>query len=219
MSMECAGDDPPQGVVILPPEVVLDMTLDGDLLPGDVVEVLDAYGEQALPRYLEGHQAYGDAREHHAAPWWLAQATEEAVDLLFYLEQVRARLAPREGRLRVYLAGPYSAKCHTRQHLNIEQARCAMAAVVAKGHDGFCPHSMSANMDHDFPSISRERWLELDLHWLSMCHCILMLPGWESSAGAIGEKEAAERWGLPAYYRAGDLPTPEEVRRGWPLPE
>ena len=26
-----------------------------------------------------------------------------------------------------------------------------------------------------------------------MCHCILMLPGWEASPGAVGEKEAAEK--------------------------
>lgn len=114
--------------------------------------------------------------------------------------------APREGRLLVYIAGPYQGETREEQEANIAQARAAMVGVYRCGHSPFCPHTMTAWLDRDAPDIARETFLATDMDWLRRCHALLVLPGWQDSAGSVAEVAEAARLGLPVYSRVEDLP-------------
>jgi len=180
----------------------------------DVADALHWFRDLAAPRYRNGHRVFGDARTHHDASWWATQCAEELADAAFYLRQVLRRLAPAEGRLRVYVAGPYANPSLPQQERNIAAAHQAMLAVYRRGHSPFCPHTMTAWCDQSAPDIPRTTYLRTDLDWLRLCHVLLLLPGWEQSEGAVAEMQEAMRLGLPQYHRAEDLPTVEEVL-GW----
>lgn len=179
---------------------------------GDVADVERWWRQDALPRYRQGHREFGNAHEHHAAGWWLEQAIQEVHDCTFYLRQVQLRLAPQEGRLRVYIAGPYKADTFEDQMRNIAMARQTMIEVYRRGHTPLCVHTMCAWLDLDAADIPRETFLATDLDWLRLCHAILLLPGWEHSPGSVAELAEAERLGLEVFHGLEDLPPPEACR-------
>ena len=107
--------------------------------------------------------------------------------------------------LRVYIAGPYTASTPTGVDRNILVAREAMAALLRRGHTPFCPHAMTARFERDFADIGEEEYLRIDLEWLDLCDAILLLPGWETSNGTLGEIERAQMLGLKICYGLDEL--------------
>jgi len=168
---------------------------------------------RCLPRYVQGHQEYG-TRSCELAPLTnLRDAAEELADASFYLRQAERKLEPQEGRLRVYIAGPYRADTYEQQVRYIQQAREAMAAVYQRGHSPFSPISMTAWLDVDHPEIPNEAFLTTDLDWPPLCHAILLLPGWTESEGAKREHQKACELGLLVIQGADELPW---LKRGSP---
>lgn len=108
--------------------------------------------------------------------------------------------------MRIYIAGPYRAKTPSDVDRNILVAREAMAKLLVLGHTPFCPHSMTAGFEHDFPEIDDEVYLRTDLEWVFLCDAILMLPGWENSSGSRAELEAARGAGLKLFFSVTDVP-------------
>lgn len=190
-----------------------------ETIPARVPEAEAAAGsaaEMIIQRVTAGRRQYGKVNAEASASRLIGMAREEVADCWAYLDWAQRRLAPQEGRLRVYIAGPYSASTNALQHANIEIAHEAMLQVIRRGHDAFCPHTHSAWCDKTAPDISWKRWLELDLSWLAQAHALLLLPGWEESKGSRVEREAAVALGLLIVEDIDDLPTPEEVRDAWP---
>jgi hypothetical protein len=110
--------------------------------------------------------------------------------------------------LRIYIAGPYRAATPSEVDRNIITARDVQAELLRMGHAPFCPHSMTARFERDYPDLPDEAYLETDLVWVEVSDAMLMLPGWEQSSGSRAEEEFALDTGLPVYYSLQEVPKP-----------
>ena len=108
--------------------------------------------------------------------------------------------------MRIYIAGPYSADTSEQKRLNILRARNACADLYRKGHTPFCPHTMTAWFDYNYPDIPKSRYLETDLEWLGLCDAVLLLPGWEGSEGAQEERLYAIVSEIYTFYSLDEVP-------------
>jgi len=117
--------------------------------------------------------------------------------------------------LRIYIAGPYRATTPEEVDANIRVARDAMAELLRMGHIPFCPHSMTAAFERDYPDIPDQAYLQTDLDWLRVCHAILLLPRWDKSAGTTAEVDEAERRGLIVYMSLAEVPPVRADLRMW----
>ena len=74
---------------------------------------------------------------------------------------------------------------------------------VARGIPAFSPHAIGA-----FPTtweIARPRWLAYDCAVIDRCTHVLMLPRWETSPGAVAERDYALRIGTPVITSLEEL--------------
>jgi len=158
-----------------------------------------------LPRYEWGSTRYGDKNVVASTKSKLRNAAEETADLAFYLRQAIRDLEPQEGRLRVYIAGPYRAETPELVEQNVERAREVMYAILKKGHTPFCPHTMTGENPADMV-VPPEVYIRTDMDWLPFCHVILLLAGWEDSEGATREYGRARELGLRLIEGVDELP-------------
>ena len=96
-----------------------------------------------------------------------------------------------------FISGPYRAPT---VHGIVENIRAAEAVALkywALGYAVICPHLNTALFDGSLPD---ETWLAGDLEILKRCDVIVMLPGWNKSAGATQEHKVAVRLGLEVIY-------------------
>lgn len=117
--------------------------------------------------------------------------------------------------LRIYIAGPYRADTPEQVDADIEVARQTMAALYRLGHVPFCPHSMTARFERDFPEFPNDLYLATDLVWLRFCDAILMLPRWAQSTGARVELALASRLGLQEFFGTEAVPEVAQEARLW----
>ncbi|HDY89352.1 MAG TPA: DUF4406 domain-containing protein [bacterium] len=98
----------------------------------------------------------------------------------------------------VYISGPYRNKTIDGIYENIQRAR-----VVAKkywatcNYAVICPHLNTAMMDGIVPE---QIWLKGDIEILKRCDIIVMMKGWETSAGACDEHAHANNRNLEIIY-------------------
>lgn len=108
----------------------------------------------------------------------------------------------------VYIAGPFRAKTPFGVKLNVDAAEKEMHDLVVFAHmHGFkisvlCPHAMTRNLDG---TADDPYWLDATLELMRRCDAVLMLPSWEVSAGARGERAEALRLGMPVFYARHEL--------------
>jgi len=96
-----------------------------------------------------------------------------------------------------YIAGPYSSKYgKLGEIVNIIKAWRVAQKLWRQGLIVICPHANSALMT----GLSLHEWYVRDLKILGRCNIIVMLPGWERSAGARLEKDFAEQNGILVRY-------------------
>lgn len=94
-----------------------------------------------------------------------------------------------------YLAGPYRSKDGIwGVKRNVEAAMSVARELWKQGYSVICPHANTALMDG--PDIPDAVFLEGDIEMLRRCDLIVMLPGWERSAGASVEHQVAREIGL-----------------------
>lgn len=104
----------------------------------------------------------------------------------------------------VFISGPYrSYKKEGGFSLNGMWENVMRAREVAKDyfHRGFavfCPHLATFMMDDDSPD---SVWIEADMEWLRRSDVVVMMKGWEQSAGAKGERELALELGKEIVYQ------------------
>lgn len=175
--------------------------------PPEVLDMGSWLLRNALPRYVEGSSIYGDPDGRGDSAYWLQHAVEETMDLAFYLRQVQKRLKPGpDGRLRIYVAGPYTAPTHEQVAANIAAARDAGVALLRMGHRPLIPHTMTAHWDEIYPDVTWGTYIEWLCDLLGGCHAILMLPGWEESRGSCIEHNVAEAMRKGVFLSMGDVP-------------
>jgi len=88
----------------------------------------------------------------------------------------------------VYLAGPYSGNVDD----NISRARKISIELWEAGYYVVCPHLNTAHFEIDC-RCTYENYMRGDIEILSKCDAVVMLPGWQNSAGASREKKHAAR--------------------------
>jgi len=96
-----------------------------------------------------------------------------------------------------YIAGPYrSAAGPNGIHENIERARAVAVEVWQRGFMAFCPHLNTAMMDGAVPD---SVFLSGGLEMLRRCDIVVLVPGWERSAGSKAEVDLARELGKMVY--------------------
>jgi hypothetical protein len=103
----------------------------------------------------------------------------------------------------VYLSGPITAKAGYSVEQNVAAAVKVYFALLARGIPCFCPHLSGA-----FPSafgVDYETWLAYDFAVIARCTHVLLLDRWDTSTGAVREREFAESIGVPVVNNVEDL--------------
>ncbi len=114
----------------------------------------------------------------------------------------------------LYICGPYGTtpegydEIHRTQHNINEASRFALEAA-RKGWAPLCPHKNTAGFQHA-ADIPPEFWMGVCLSLLEKADAILLIPGWETSAGARRELERADDLGLSIFFAADGIPLPEQ---------
>lgn len=96
-----------------------------------------------------------------------------------------------------YISGPYRANTTFRVQKNIRAAMELALNYWRLGYAVICPHGNSAYMDGELPD---QAWLDGDLELVRRSDVIVMMRGWEESAGATAELEAAVTLGKEIVY-------------------
>ena len=95
-----------------------------------------------------------------------------------------------------YIAGPYRAKTEYELVSNIRVAEKAAIALWQMGYAVICPHLNSAHFGGVCPDKS---FLDGDLEILRRCDLIVLVDGWENSAGARDEYMQADSINIPKF--------------------
>lgn len=96
----------------------------------------------------------------------------------------------------IYIAGPFRAPTQWGIAENVRAAERWGKVVGEMGAMPLIPH---ANTAHFHGLMTDEFWIEGTKELLRRCDAALMIPGWEKSTGARGEKAEAERLGMPVF--------------------
>lgn len=98
-----------------------------------------------------------------------------------------------QSTVRVYIAGPYSTGDMA---ANVRTAIDAGDVLLRAGFTPFIPHL--AHFWQIAHSHEYDTWIDWDLSWLSLCDCVLRLPG--TSPGADQEVSMADVLHIPVYH-------------------
>ncbi len=96
----------------------------------------------------------------------------------------------------VYVAGPYTANTDFVRMRNIRRADDVTAQLWSIGVFALCPHKITA-----FYGGLREEsvFIEGGLEFLRRCDAVVLVEGWESSGGTLGEIREAIKLEIPVY--------------------
>lgn len=98
----------------------------------------------------------------------------------------------------VYIGGPYNAPTQHEVELNIRAAEALALKVWRLGAVPVCPHTMTRFYGDSLP---RAVWLAGDLELLRRSDALLLVKGWEESAGTRAEVECAAKLHIPTFER------------------
>jgi len=97
----------------------------------------------------------------------------------------------------VYVAGAFRAGTNQwEQHKNVLRAEATALELWAAGYSVICPHKQSEHYQGALPD---EVWLAGFLAQMNLCAAVVLIPGWENSAGTLEEIAEARRHGIPVY--------------------
>lgn len=97
-------------------------------------------------------------------------------------------------KLLVYTSGPYTGNVGQ----NIVNARAMAIKLWEAGFAVICPHLNTSHFEQDC-NVTHEDFLEGDLRMIEGCDAVLMLEGWEKSAGSIKERAFARGKEIPVF--------------------
>jgi hypothetical protein len=96
----------------------------------------------------------------------------------------------------IYVAGPFRGKDAWEIEQNVRRAEEYGWELAALGAVPVIPHTMFRYFHGSLPD---QFWLDATLEILKRCDAILLLPGWTSSEGSIGEHAQAKRAGQKIF--------------------
>lgn len=95
----------------------------------------------------------------------------------------------------IYLSGPISGRSSAEAKAHFSNAE----DLVRRSNLTYCYISNPTNLPEGW---TWNAYMRAGIRELLICDAILMLDGWEKSAGAVIEKELAEKLGLKVYYES-----------------
>lgn len=104
----------------------------------------------------------------------------------------------------VYLSGPITAKHGATIEENVAAGVRVFLDCLRAGLPVFCPH-LSAAFPTAWTAVDYEAWMAYDFAVIDRCTHVLMLPRWETSSGAVREKDYAEQRGIPVVFSVDEL--------------
>lgn len=103
-------------------------------------------------------------------------------------------------RLRVYVAGPYSADNVLGVLQNIGRGERVCAELFHNGLAPFCPwHDKTYAMDALCQGENVAAFRDHSMAWLEAAQAVFVLPGWEQSEGTKAEMLRAKEIGIPVF--------------------
>lgn len=100
--------------------------------------------------------------------------------------------------IKIFVSGPYTNGDVAQ---NVKAAMDISDQLIIDGFAPYCPHlTHFLHINHPQPY---EKWLELDIEFLTYCNGLLRLPG--TSNGADSEVHFAKKRGIPVFFELGDL--------------
>jgi hypothetical protein len=108
-------------------------------------------------------------------------------------------------RLVIYVAGPYSGDTPKEVEANVKKAALVGQEIMRKGHTPICLHTMYHGWEID-TGLEYDMFMLCALRIEGKCNAICMVEGWEDSAGAKDELEAAEAWDMLVFYGTENIP-------------
>lgn len=111
-----------------------------------------------------------------------------------------------KSRIKVYIAGPYSADNVLDVLRNIGRGEKVGAELFRLGFAPFTPwHDKSYVIDNPDVEFSIEDFYEFSIAWLEVSEIILVLPGHSGSGGTMKEIARAHLLRIPVVYSIDEL--------------
>lgn len=108
----------------------------------------------------------------------------------------------------VYVAGPYRSQTREGIELNIQSAKKVGTLALERGWSAMIPHMNTAHMDAIVHQNNDKFWLAATMELMRRCDAVVLCPGWQKSAGTLGEIHEAVKLGMPIYEAVEELPCP-----------
>ena len=109
--------------------------------------------------------------------------------------------------IKVYVAGKYDDTNVISVLENMRLGMCTCTELLLAGYAPFCPW-----LDYQFvlmlqngEKISKEIYHDYSMQWLEVSDCVLTLPNYINSNGALKEIKRAQELGIPVYYSKYEL--------------
>lgn len=115
-------------------------------------------------------------------------------------------------RLRIYVAGPYTASDQNGHEVNTQKAIDAGIAVFRKGHIPYIPHLthyVELRAKQTGIKLAWDDYIEWDTPWLDLCDALLYLG---KSRGADLELERARRLKKRVFFSVAEIPQAKRRR-------
>ena len=106
--------------------------------------------------------------------------------------------------LKIYVAGPLSARTEAEKEANIGLAVKAGRLIAEMGHYPFVPHLNDLFDDEGDEPLAYDYWLECDIAFLRCCDAMLFLG---PSPGSLKELYEAGAVGLRVFWSVDDIPS------------
>lgn len=110
----------------------------------------------------------------------------------------------------VYISGPMTPKHGFTIEENVAAGLRVYLDCLRNGIPAFCPH-LSGAFPSAWADVNWETWLAYDLAVIDHCTHMLMLPRWETSAGAVKERAYAESTGRVVIASIDELKAQPEA--------
>lgn len=104
----------------------------------------------------------------------------------------------------VYISGPMTAKHGFSVEENVAAGLRVFLECLKRGIPAFCPH-LSGAFPSAWADVPWDQWLEYDLAVIDRCTHVVMLPRWETSAGAVKERDYAVQLGIPVMLSLDEV--------------
>jgi len=104
----------------------------------------------------------------------------------------------------VYISGPMTAKDGRTIEENIAAGVRVYLDLLQRGIPAFSPH-LSGAFPSAWTALSHAEWLAYDFAIIDRCTHVLMMPRWETSTGAVLERDYARVKRVPVFFSADEL--------------